>query len=292
MTAWSDIPSLSALRAFEAAARTGSLSAAARELNVTHAAIAQHVRALEAQFGQTLLRRQGQGMAPTPEGAALAQELSDGFGRIAGGVRALRRHSEEGPLQITTTPNFAENWLMPRIGAFWKAHPEIPVTIQPDVTVTDMRRDGHHLAIRHGAGDWPGYSVERLTTGDTVVVGAPSLLQGRRLPAARIAELADLPWAIDAAYTEFLNWAVARGLDLDGTARLDFATNHLVLAASRNGHALCIQPRAVVERDLVHGHLQVAYHDRDDRMGYWMVTLPGHVSPRLDTLLRWLKRAV
>jgi LysR family glycine cleavage system transcriptional activator len=72
---WHDIPSLAALRAFEAAARHGTLSAAARDLNVTHAAIGQHVRTLEDHFGQALLRREEHGMVVTPKGRALANQL-------------------------------------------------------------------------------------------------------------------------------------------------------------------------------------------------------------------------
>ena len=76
---WRDIPSLAALRAFEATARLSSFSAAARELNVTHAAIAQHVRGLEAEFGCELVFRQGAGMALTDAGRALALSLGEGF---------------------------------------------------------------------------------------------------------------------------------------------------------------------------------------------------------------------
>ena len=87
---WRDIPSLSALRAFEAAARLESFSGAARALNVTHAAIAQHVRALEDEFGETLMERQGRNMVPTPAGRRFAHDLEAGFSEIAAGVRALR----------------------------------------------------------------------------------------------------------------------------------------------------------------------------------------------------------
>ena len=86
---WRQIPSLSALRAFEAAARTGSLSAAARELNVTHAAIAQHLRKLEEHVGRALMRREGRGMALTEDGQRLAQPLGQAFGQIADAMRAF-----------------------------------------------------------------------------------------------------------------------------------------------------------------------------------------------------------
>ena len=84
---WRDIPSLPALRAFEVAARAGSFSDAARKLNVTHAAIAQHVRSLETHLATPLLNRSVKGMALTDAGARLAADLSDGFAQVIQGVR-------------------------------------------------------------------------------------------------------------------------------------------------------------------------------------------------------------
>ena len=132
---WRDIPSLPALRAFEAAARAGSFSAAARELNVTHAAIAQHVRAIESQLGTSLLIRSGKKMALTEAGTRLAQELSSGFGQIIAGVREAAFDAAGSPLKVTVTPSFADNWLMPRLCSFWERHPEITLSITPDNNV-------------------------------------------------------------------------------------------------------------------------------------------------------------
>ncbi|MBT8459797.1 MAG: LysR family transcriptional regulator [Boseongicola sp.] len=83
---WYKLPSLSALRAFEATARTGSFANAARALNVTQAAVAQHVRSLEAELGVTLARRAGRTVTLTDSGARFAARLSDGFSTIASGV--------------------------------------------------------------------------------------------------------------------------------------------------------------------------------------------------------------
>ena len=106
---WKDIPSLAALRAFEALARHGTLAAAAGSLNVTHAAIAQPVRTLETHLAVTLTKRTGRGLTLTPEGKDLAAALSEGFGVIHAGVQAIKTSNEDKPLSITTTPSFAEN---------------------------------------------------------------------------------------------------------------------------------------------------------------------------------------
>ena len=122
---WRLFPSLTALRAFEAAARLQSFSLAARELNVTHAAVAQQVRGLEDHLGRELLFRAGRGLALSPEGIRLAAALAEGFGAIAKGLAEVQA-ATPGALRVTLTAAFAANWLMPRLGRFWKALRGIP----------------------------------------------------------------------------------------------------------------------------------------------------------------------
>lgn len=188
---WRNIPSLSALRAFEAAARLRSFTKAADELNVTHAAIAQHVRALEAEFAEPLIQRQGRGVAATLHGQRLADQLTEGFMVISDGVADLRNVSENRPLNLTVTPAFASNWLMPRIGDFWNAHPEIQLNINPHMRLVDLRAEGFDIAIRYGEGVWPGLDAKLLTDGDFWVVATPGLLAGRT--AECLADVVDLP---------------------------------------------------------------------------------------------------
>ena len=172
---WRDVPSLAALRAFNAAARAGSFSQAARELNVTHAAIAQHVRAVEAELGMSLLVRQGRGVVLTEAGARLADSLADGFGQIIAGVKAVRADVDSRPLSITATHNFVESLLMPRISQFWAKHPEIALSIVPSNKLVDLRRDGFDLGIRYGDGQWPGLETTHLLAADYTVVAAPGV---------------------------------------------------------------------------------------------------------------------
>ena len=192
---WRDIPSLAALRAFEAAARTGSLTKAASELNVTHAAIAQHVRTVEDTVGAPLLTRAGRGMALTDKGAQLAAPLSDSIAQIIAAVRQVSNEAQNAPLAVTVTPSFAENWLMPRLGAFWAMHPEITLSVTPSNAIVDLRRDGYDMAIRYGMGKWPGLDASFLVSGDFIVVAAPSLLGDRK--ACTVADLQDFPWLFE-----------------------------------------------------------------------------------------------
>ncbi len=291
---WRDIPSLSALRAFEAAARHGSYSAAARELNVTHAAIAQHVRALEAHLGQSLMLREGRGVATVGAGAQLARDLGTGFAEIAAGVRAARGARADGPISLTTTQSFAENWLMPRIASFWSAHPGLAVSISAENTVVDLRRSVHHLAIRYGRGNWPGLEAELLTDGRNAIVGTPALIG--RLPkgldiateAGRRA-LATMPWLSDTNFGEFFAWLRAQGVEPDALNVSELASNNMVLAACRAGAGLSVQPFAVVEADLAAGRLAEVPTVPDRDLGYFILRPPGPPSDRLRLFLRWLR---
>ncbi len=292
---WRDIPSLAALRAFEAAARHQSFSAAARDLNVTHAAIAQHVRALEQEFGAPLMDRQGRAMVPTTAGRRLARDLGAGFAEIAAGVRGLRQMRGDGPVSLTTTVSFAENWLMPRIARFWSDRPDIPVTIAADNKVHDLRSEGHDLAIRYGKGDWPGLQARLLTRADTVVVAHPSV--AARLPETYAATsesapemLAQLPWVIDSAYGECESWMGAKGMDPTGLSCTALDGNNLVLAAVRAGAGVSIHPLAVVERDLETGALVSLWEEPDSGdLGYYIVTQKGAASARVRAFLTWLQ---
>lgn len=285
---WSRIPSLAALRAFNALARHGSLSAAARDLNVTHAAIAQHLRALETHFGETLAQRDGQSMRLTETGYELAEALGEGFDRIAEGVTRILDRTAIRPVTVTLTPSFAEAWLMPRIGAFWAQNPEIEVRLVPSITLSDLRRDGIDLAIRFGGGDWPGYEVEPLAVSRFVVVAAPDYTKARTLD--ELGRLGAYDWFFSSAANEQKVWGAAVGVDFDRVGAQDMANNGMVLSAVRAGLGLSIQSKALVEPDLKSGQLTTLYEGDPAGLGYYVVTRPGVLSPGARAFRAWLRK--
>lgn len=285
---WRIIPSLASLRAFEATARNRSFSAAARELNVTHAAIAQHVRSLEAHFGEALVFRQGQSMALTDTGARLAMALEDGFSTIEAAVREMLDQRATRPLNISLTPSFAEAWLMPRLGDFWNHHPEIEVAMNPSMNMVDLRRDGFDMAIRFGDGNWPALRVEPLALSAFVVVGAPKLVQGRALD--QIGDLPQYTWFMSHASAEQIIWGEAIGLDFNTLRTREMANNGLALAAVEAGYGLSIQSLALVERDIADGRLAVLYEGDPGTLGYYMVTREGVLPPSLTVFMKWLRK--
>ncbi len=283
---WRDIPSLAALRAFEAAARLGNFSQAARELNVTHAAIAQHVRGIETALGTSLLVRAGRGMALTDAGRQLASALGDGFGLITQGVRQVAADTANRPIAISVTPSFAENWLMPRLAGFWAAYPGEQISISPSTDLVDLRRDGFDMAIRYGTGDWPGVEATQLVAADYTVVAAPSLLAGRA--AKTIADVQDLPWIFEAVHREARKWVTEMGMDMACCQMNEVATLSMLLSAVRAGGGVSVVSSALVADDIASGKLIAVMRDHHEGLGYYIAHLPDGLSARAKLFKTWL----
>src|SRR5689334_18271448 len=174
------LPSLNALKAFEASARHESFTRAAAELFVTQGAISQQVKALEDELGVKLFQREHQKLAITDAGRNYLGVVRDAFDRLAMGTeRLLQRHSA-GLLNVSTSPNFAAKWLVHRLGRFSEAHPEIDLRISASTHHVDFAREEVDLAVRHGDGRWPGLHVTRLCVEELFPVCSPALLRGSK----------------------------------------------------------------------------------------------------------------
>lgn len=286
---WRNIPSLAALRAFEAVAHAGSLSAAARELNVTHAAIAQHVRGMETALKTPLIVRQGRGVVLTDAGAQLAQALTAGFAQIIAGVEAITNDANARPVALSVTPSFAENWLMPRFAEFWAKHPDFGLSIIPSIEVVDLRRDSIDLAVRYGRGKWPGLEVAELLKADMTVVAAPSLLEGRDIKT--FSDLNGLPWLFQSIREEARQWVMLSGIDLATSPINLVASFGMVMSAVRAGKCLTVAPSTLVADDIKSGNLIALMQRQPKGLGYYIVHPKGVLSPRAKTLKSWLLAA-
>lgn len=154
------------LRAFEAAARHHSYSAAARELGVTHGAISHRIRTLESQLDTVLFERRGREMAPTKAAIALAAQVSEGLKLLARAMPA-RDEDRRGSLVVGVHHSLAIAWLIPRLQRFLAANPGISVEIYSTAELGDFINPNVDLAIRYGAGNWSNVTLERLA-GETL----------------------------------------------------------------------------------------------------------------------------
>jgi len=146
------LPPLTALRAFEAAARHMSFAQAAAELNVTPAALSFQIKSLEAHLGAPVFRRLNRAVELTEEGRMLAPGVSDGFAALSAAWRNTQRLSDNSTLTVTAGPAFTSKWLAPRLYEFAQAHPEIELRFSASLRLIDFDRDAVDVAIRFGLG--------------------------------------------------------------------------------------------------------------------------------------------
>jgi len=250
------LPSLLALRAFEAAARRLSFTEAARELHVSQAAVSRHVRGLEKDVGRELFRRLHRAVELTTAGKRLASELSAGFLRIQRAVEAVRGIQAR-RLRVSSEPAFAARWLVPRLERFSAAHPEIELELETSLELRVLGRDTD-VAIRYiDAGARPPrlrhhriFSME----------GVPVIAGGhrRRPPAQWRQDNAVLGHRLlhDDNGKAWRSWFTAADLDgFDQAKHLYFTDYSLALAAAMRGQGIALGTPAFIETELETGRL-------------------------------------
>lgn len=255
------LPSLNALRAFEAAARHLSLTKAAGELNVTPAAISHQIKALEADLGVTLLRRvKGEFLLSEAAQSALPV-LRGGFDQLAEAARRLRSDYARHFLTISVGPTFASAWLVRRLGGFKEAFPEIDVRLDTTDQMADFTRQGVDVAIRFGQGRYPELEALRLFDEVIYPVCSPALLaRGPQLetPADLAGHtLLHVEW--NRQQDETLDWRL--WLQAAGAGQVDdsrgprFSHTSLALQAAVEGQGLALGSDSLASDDLAAGRL-------------------------------------
>ena len=283
---WTDFPSLNSLRAFATVAETGSYSRAGTGLNVSHAAISQQVKALEARLGVTLVIREGRGIKLTDEGSALARHLARGLAAIREGVETLTGAAATRPVQVTMSPAFAVSWLMPRIMDFQHHHPGVTLMLNPTAEVIELAPGGIDMAIRFGGGDWPGMEVTPLLLPDMVVVAARELI-GRQV-ITDPAMLVEMPWLQELGTTEVAEWMERQGVTPERPLMITHMPGNLIMEAARRGAGLTYTARCFVDKEIQSGQL-VELSSENNTGGYYIVTRPGVLRPPVREFVKWLK---
>ena len=289
-TALTRLPSLNALRCFEAAARSGSFSRAAAELNVTQSAVSHQVRQLEEWFGITLFDRLGRQTIPTAKGQDLARSLAEAFDIMAAACRRLQ-HADAGPaLTIAALPSFATIWLIPRLSDFFRAHPEISVKIVYAFAGHKLDFEEVDIAVLWGAGEWEGCRSTRLLPGSTVPICNPIYLE-KEGPFDAPAAILGKPLLHDTDRLDWQNWMRHAGLKHAGPSPGPiFQDFNLLRAAALAGQGIALCPKSLIADDLASGRL-VQLFDIAIKQDYaYSIIEPGsgRRSEALDTFKDWL----
>lgn len=170
-------PPLHALQGFLATASAGNLSRAAEALHLTVSALSHQIRGLEDRLGYRLFVRNARGVALTTDGRRLQEAIAPHFEAIEQALRPFRPRRDE-VLTLSVTPSMASAWLVPRLGRFLAAHPQIEINLQSNSALVDFQRDTHvDAALRIGQGRWPGLVSEHLFDEWVTPVASPELVR-------------------------------------------------------------------------------------------------------------------
>ena len=249
------LPPLNAVRAFEAAARHLSFTKAAKELHVTQAAISHQVKALEAYLGLKLFRRLNRALVLTEEGQTYLPPVKRIFDHLYDATRRLTENEARGKLTVSVIPSLAARWLVPRLGRFREAQPDIDVRVAPSGHLVDFAREDVDVGIRYGRGRYPGLRVDRLMTEDILPVCSPALLEGSR-PLKRPSDLRHHTLLHDEGHAEWRTWLRAAGVDdVDATRGTVFTDSGMLIQAAAAGQGVALARGALAADDLASGRL-------------------------------------
>lgn len=250
------LPPLSALRAFEAAARHQSAKQAAQELSVTATAISHQIRGLEDALGVSLFVRKPRQLELTFQGRELQQVLETAFDNISTVVERLKTTPARQCITLSTTPAVAVRWLLPWVCMLRDSHPAIDLRFHASHAPVALDGVTADMAIRYGDGRWPGLIAEKLF--DNVFVPACS-------PNLKLHNVADLPqhplihFYPQAALSSPVDWAGwqkrAKVRDLDVSAGLVFSDETHAISAAIGGQGVALMSRQLIEDELREGRL-------------------------------------
>ncbi|KAA5604203.1 transcriptional regulator GcvA [Roseospira marina] len=286
------LPPLNALRAFAAAARHLSFTRAAEDLYVTQAAVSHQVKALEDFLGVPLFRRGTRAIHLTEAGQRYALRVQDAFRTLHDATDALLAQEESGRLTVTTMTSFAAKWLIPRLGDFLSAHPEIELRLETGMEAVDLQTGAVDVALRLGPGPYPNLHAEILLRDEVFPVCAPALMDGP-YPLHTPPDLAHYVLLQDGG----LDWAV--WLDAAGLrGRFDpyrgpgFLDSTMSIQAAVAGHGVLLGRTVLVADELADGRL-IAPFDLaiESNFVYWFLCRPDRLeSPRVQAFRDWVRR--
>lgn len=250
------LPPLSALRAFEAAARHRSARRAADELSVTATAISHQLRTLEDWLGVPLFVRKPRQLELTAAGRELLGDVGNAFDVMAGAVARLRAVPQRRHVTLSTTPAVASRWLLPHVGRLRELHPGLDLHIH--VTHEPVALDGHSadIAIRYGSGRWPGLVAHKLFDNDFIPACSPALKLKRAQDLPRHGLLHFLSCNARSAPIGWVDWQkLAQVRGLDPCVGPVFSDETHTVSAALAGQGVALMSRALIADELKQGTL-------------------------------------
>jgi len=280
------------LRAFDVAARNLNLTAAAEEMNVTHAAVSRQVKQLEERLGVQLFERLPRGLKLTVHGALLAEGTREAFDRLATAIEDVSAPAVRRKLSISTFSSLATRWLMPRVQAFSTLFPETDLRVSTSARLVDFSREDVDIALRFGGGQYPGLHVRPMFKPKEIVVAAPSLLK-RGPPVKTFADLQGHTLLHDDSYRTWTHWLEVVGAKSVNPRRgIICGDRNSMLSATLEGQGIGITSDIFAANELKSGRLVKVFDaEVSATFGIYAVCLPRRLNdPLISGTMDWLVR--
>lgn len=284
-------PSLfSSLSVFATVARHQNFAHAAEELHLTASAVSHHIRKLETMLGLTLFVRRARGVSMTPEGRLLADAVGGAMSDVESVLDALHESHRNQRVRVSTLPSLATDWLMPRLGRFREAHPDILLSID---MMNRLARfdDGNNidLGLRYGLGQWPDVTARFLMPGALLPAASPAMAEGIESPE----DITRLPLITDIAPEGWREWFRHAGVQRAPLAGMyDIYNSANGLRAAAAGLGAILARKRLAQPLFADGRLvPLPGPEMPTRFSYYIVHSAHHwPKPAARKFIAWLER--
>src|SRR5688572_2339672 len=280
------------LRAFDVAARNLNLSAAAEELNVTHAAVSRQVKQLEERLGVKLFERLPRGLRLTAQGALLAEGTRAAFDRLAAALEDVSTPTVRRKLTISTFSSFNARWVMPRLRSFSLAFPDVDLQVITTAQLVDFAREDVDMGIRFGGGNYPGLHVMPLFHLKEIAVASPALLKNGP-PLKVITDLRHHTLLHDDSHRSWIRWLDAVGVKgINARRGIICGDRNSMLQAALAGQGVAIASEVFAAQELAAGRLVRVFADEvPSEFAIFAVCLPRRLNdPVVAGVIQWLEK--
>ena len=284
------LPPLNSLKCFEAAGRLLSFTDAARELNVTQAAISHQIKVIEDYLGFSLFDRYPRRLALTEQGKIQLPEVSDAFDRVAQAISSLSKEQHSNLLSVRLAPSFAAKWLSPRLKYFWLQYPEIDLSLYHANAAVDFRREEIDIAVTYGKGDWPDVVADKLLGLDFFPVCSPAFMHNDK-PLTRIDNLRYYTLLHDASYECWQEWLELAQLgDIKAEKGTIIDDTNVLIQAAIEGQGIALGSTTFVDDHLASGKLVKPFDvTLVNEFCYYVVCPESHLkNPAVRAFKEWL----
>ncbi len=283
------LPPVPWLAAFEAVERLGSVTRAARELDLTQSAVSRQVLKLEQQLGVALFARQNKRLIATPAGRAYARDIRTALRRITDATLRASTNPAGGTLELAILPAFGTHWLAPRLPDFLARHPGVTLNLATRTRPFDFTTEPFHAAIHFGRDNWPGTQALKLMDEALLPVFAPSLCAAGA--GATPAEIARLPLLhLTSRRRAWARWFAACGITAAPAAGVVFDQFATMQQAALAGLGAAMLPEWLVHNDLEQGRLITPAGAPAARIGAYFLVWPDFAAdhPPLGAFREWI----